>query len=90
MASVSPPTWRCGLKRPLLYPTGLICLSPPTWRCGLKLAVAGIQQQHAQVTSHVEVWIETMAAKSLFVIFSVTSHVEVWIETFILMDSNSR
>ena len=33
------------------------------------------------VTSHVEVWIETSETSTRITITSVTSHVEVWIET---------
>ena len=33
------------------------------------------------VTSHVEVWIETLSEEKQTLLTQVTSHVEVWIET---------
>ena len=38
---------------------------------------------HRDVTSHVEVWIETASNRARSAAIFVTSHVEVWIETCI-------
>ena len=56
---MSPPTWRCGLKLVTDLSLASIIASPPTWRCGLKHSWRLLDSQDHQVTSHVEVWIET-------------------------------
>ena len=58
-------------------------LSPPTWRCGLKLIKNLSFTLVSPVTSHVEVWIETVKLRDCNLCTFVTSHVEVWIETAI-------
>ena len=47
----------------------------------MKLVVADDRESLANVTSHAEVWIETILQSWLHLNRSVTSHAEVWIET---------
>ena len=60
---------------------GKVKVSPPTWRCGLKLRRFYSVMWVIIVTSHVEVWIETVIVTVTNQRLLVTSHVEVWIET---------
>ena len=55
----SPPTWRCGLKLSSNIKLSHPLWSPPTWRCGLKQTLYSVNTLVLEVTSHVEVWIET-------------------------------
>ena len=47
----------------------------------MKLPCHALYVWEAEVTSHVEVWIETVLSVTVLMSTVVTSHVEVWIET---------
>ena len=56
-------------------------VSLPVWKCGLKRMTVKVLDEDDNVTSCVEVWIETLYPAIIYKTHPVTSCVEVWIET---------